>query len=129
MTEYRRAYVSGATRFFTVNLAKRKGKRVLVSHIHELRRAFGTSGEKHPFRSDVVVILPDHLHCIWTLPPGDTDCSMRWNMLKGHFSRAIEKGERISQSREKRRERGLWQRTSIMGAPAVRSGRFQQPRR
>ena len=35
---------------------------------------------------------------------------MRWNLLKGHFSRAIDTGERISASREKRRERGLWQR-------------------
>ena len=59
---------------------------------------------------DAVVVLPDHLHAIWTLPPGDTDFSMRWNLLKGHFSRAIETGERISASREKRRERGLWQR-------------------
>ncbi len=58
---------------------------------------FGTSGKKHPFQLDAVVILPDHLRCIWTLPLGDTDCSMRWNMLKGHFSRAIEKGERISE--------------------------------
>ena len=59
---------------------------------------------------EAVVILPDHLHCIWTLPPGDTDFSVRWNLLKGHFSRSIEKGERVSYSREKRRERGLWQR-------------------
>jgi putative transposase len=44
------------------------------------------------------------------LPTGDTDFSIRWNLLKGHFSRAIDKGERISTSRAKRRERGLWQR-------------------
>ena len=57
-----------------------------------------------------MVILPDHLHCVWTLPPDDADFSIRWNLLKGHFSRSIEKGERISKSREKRRERGIWQR-------------------
>ncbi|MBP1152072.1 hypothetical protein JOD69_003931 [Methylocaldum sp. RMAD-M] len=54
--------------------------------------------------------MPDHLHCIWTLPPEDGDFSTRWNLLKGHFFRAVEKSERVSESRGKRRERGLWQR-------------------
>ena len=59
---------------------------------------------------DAVAVLSDHLHCIWTLPPNDSDFSKRWNMLKGDFSRHIEKGERISVSRKSRRERGIWQR-------------------
>ena len=104
MTEYRRAHVPGATWFFTVNLAKR---RALVDALH---RSFRYVMERRSFRLDAVVVLPDHLHCIWTLPSGDSDFSMRWNVLKGHFSRAIDEGERISKSREKRRERGLWQR-------------------
>ncbi len=110
MTEYRRAHVPGASWFFTVNLAERKGNDLLVRHIDDLRRAFRYVRENHPFRLEAVVVLPDHLHCAWTLPPGDSDFSMRWNLLKGYFSRAIEKGERVSQSRQKRRERGLWQR-------------------
>jgi len=110
MTEYRRAYIPGATWFFTVNLAERRDNRLLIDKIDLLRLAFAYAKERRPFRLDAVVILPDHLHCIWTLPPDDTDFSTRWNLLKGHFSRSIEKGERISQSREKRRERGLWQR-------------------
>jgi putative transposase len=110
MTEYRRAHVPGATWFFTVNLAERKGNRLLVEHIVELRASFRHVKERHPFKMDAFVILPDHLHCIWTLPPGDIDYSMRWNLLKGHFSRSIAAGERISSSREKRRERGIWQR-------------------
>ncbi|MFH0351584.1 MAG: transposase [Chromatiales bacterium] len=110
MTEYRRAHVPGATWFFTVNLAERRGNRLLVDQIDALRRSFRYVTERRPFRLDAVVVLPDHLHCIWTLLPGDTDFSMRWNLLKGRFSHVIEKGERISQSREKRRERGLWQR-------------------
>lgn len=65
---------------------------------------------RHPFRLEAWVVLPEHLHCIWTLPPGDSDFSTRWNLLKGNFSRSVEKGERISCSRAKRRERGLWQR-------------------
>lgn len=71
MTAYRRAYVPGATWFFTVNLAERRGNDLLVSRIDELRQAFRYVKEKHPFQLDAVVVLPDHLHCIWTLPPGD----------------------------------------------------------
>lgn len=59
---------------------------------------------------DAVVILPGHLLCILTLPTGDADFSTRWNLIKGGFSRAVEKGERISSSRAKRGERGIWQR-------------------
>jgi putative transposase len=50
------------------------------------------------------------LHCIWTLPEGDSNVSTRWGLIKGKFSRQINKGERISKNREKRGERGLWQR-------------------
>jgi putative transposase len=110
MTDYRRAYVPGASWFFTVNLAERKDNRLLVDNIDGLRAAFRYVKARHPFHMDAVVVLPDHLHCIWTLPPGDADFSTRWNLVKGHFCRAIEKGERISPSRGKRRERGVWQR-------------------
>jgi putative transposase len=110
MTEYRRARLSGATWFFTVNLAERHGNRLLIDRIDLLRAAFRYVRQRHPFRMDAVVVLPDHLHCVWTLPPGDADFGKRWNVLKGYFSRAVEKGERISQSRASRRERGLWQR-------------------
>ncbi|MDO9423486.1 MAG: transposase [Methylobacter sp.] len=110
MTNYRRIYMPGATWFFTVNLAERKGNRLLVENIDCLRNAFDIVKTRYPFRIDAVVILPDHLHCIWTLPPNDTDFSVRWGLIKATFSRTIEKGERISQSRQKRGERGLWQR-------------------
>ena len=110
MTEYRRTYMPGVSWFFTVNLARRKGNHLLVNHIDELRQSFHYIKEKYPYRLDAVVVLPDHLHCIWTLPPNDPNFSMRWNLLKGHFSRAIEMSERISKSRLKRRERGVWQR-------------------
>jgi len=110
MTDYRRAHVPGATWFFTVNLAQRKGNRLLVERIDALRAAFETVRARHPFRMDAVAILPEHLHCILTLPPGDADFSTRWGLIKGCFSRAVEKGERISPSRAKRGERGIWQR-------------------
>ncbi len=54
--------------------------------------------------------MPNHLHCLLTFPPGDSDYSTRWGQIKGHFSRHINTGERISKSRAKRRERGIWQR-------------------
>ena len=110
MTEYRRATIPGATWFFTVNLAERKGNRLLVEEIDALRSAFRSVQAAHTYRIDAVVILPDHLHCIWTLPPGDSDFSTRWNLIKGTFSRSVEKGERVSLSRSIRGERGLWQR-------------------
>jgi putative transposase len=110
MTNYRRIYMPGATWFFTVNLAERKGNRLLVENIDCLRNAFDIVKTRHPFRIDAVVILPDHLICIWTLPPNDTDFYVRWGLIKATFSRAIKKGERISKSRQKRGERGFWQR-------------------
>jgi putative transposase len=110
MTEYRRASVPGATWFFTVNLAERKGNRLLVAEVDSLCNAFRSVQAVHAFRVDAAVILPDHLHCIWTLPPGDSDFSTRGGLIKGTFSRSIKKGERVSPSRVKRGERGLWQR-------------------
>ena len=110
MTEYRRCYIPGSTGFFTVSLAERRDNDLLVERIDLLREAFRYVKRRRPFRMEAVVIMPDHLHCIWTLPPGDADYSMRWSLLKSHFSRALPTGERVSQSRMKRRERGIWQR-------------------
>ncbi|MGH8498348.1 MAG: REP-associated tyrosine transposase [Methylococcales bacterium] len=99
MTEYRRLYIPNATWFFTLNLAERKNNRLLVENTDLLRECFRTVKQKKPFKMNAVVILPDHLHCIWALPPDDADFSTRWNMLKGRFSRKIDKVERISRSR------------------------------
>jgi len=49
-----------------------------------------------PFAIDAWVVLPDHLHCVWTLPPGDDDFSTRWRLIKTIFSRALAGGERRS---------------------------------
>lgn len=110
MTEYRRFTAPGVTWFFTVNLAERKTNRLLVEKIDNLRSAFAAVRDKHPFRIDAIVVLPDHLHCIWTLPPDDSDFSTRWGLIKADFSRHVAKTERISESRTKRGERGIWQR-------------------
>ena len=88
----------GATCFFTVNLTERKGNRLLVDQIDTLRAAFRAAQAAHSFRIDAAVILPDHLHRIWTLPTGDSDFSTRWGLIKASFSRSIQKSERVSPS-------------------------------
>ena len=110
MTEYRRTRMPGATWFFTVGLTERRGNGLLVERLEALRSAFRSVREKHPFHMDAVVILPDHLHCVWSLPDGDADYSTRWGLIKAKFSRSLQHGERRSASRIKRGERGIWQR-------------------
>ena len=109
MTNYRRYRIDGGTYFFTVNLAERQ-RSLLTERIDALREAFRVVKNAHPFVIDAVVVLPEHLHTIWTLPQGDADFSLRWRQIKSAFSSAIEKDERISNSRLRKQERGVWQR-------------------
>ena len=110
MTEYRRTKIQGASYFFTVNCAERHNNRILENNIDSLRQVFRQVKQKHPFKIDAIVILPEHIHCIWTLPEDYADYSLRWNLIKSGFSRLITGGERRSESRIKRGERGIWQR-------------------
>jgi len=109
MTQYRRNWSAGGTYFFTVVTAIRRAG-LLVEHIDDLRDAFRISRAEHPFEIDAIVILPDHLHAIWTLPPGDVDYALRWKKIKARFSRQIPKNESRSASRTTKGERGVWQR-------------------
>ena len=109
MTRYRRNLVPGGSFFFTVNLAERR-LRLLTERIDLLRAAFRATRARHPFTVDAVVVLPDHLHAIWTLPEGDADFALRWRLIKSSFSHGLPQGERISQSRAGKGERGIWQR-------------------
>ena len=88
MVGYRRNFVPGGTFFFTVTLADRTSK-VLVEDIDLLRNALRAARRERPFAIDAIVILPDHLHAIFTLPPEDFDFSGRWRRIKGHFSSAL----------------------------------------
>ncbi len=110
MTNYRRVRVPGATWFFTVALAQRQGNDLLIHKVDALRSAFRQVQQRHPFHLDAVVVLPEHLHCIWTLPDGDADISSRWGLIKAAFSRSLTRAEHRSTSRRKRGERGVWQR-------------------
>ncbi len=106
---YRRAAVAGATYFFTVNLADRQSG-LLVDHVDVLRATLRRVRQAHPFHIDAMVVLPDHLHAIWTLPAGDSDYSMRWMLVKAGFSRQLPALEQRSPSRAAKGERGIWQR-------------------
>ncbi len=57
-----------------------------------------------------MVVLPDHIHAVWTLPPGDADFSLRWRLIKIDFAKAVPNIERRSAVRMARGERGIWQR-------------------
>jgi putative transposase len=109
MTDYRRNFIAGGSFFFTVNLADRR-LHLLTQHIEALRSAFRETRRRHPFIIDAMVVLPDHLHAVWTLPEGDSDFATRWRLIKSGFSRRIPIGERISGSRAAKAERGIWQR-------------------
>jgi putative transposase len=85
---YRRTNVAGGTYFFTVNLAERH-RTLLTDHIATLRAVMRGVRQRHPFHIDAMVILPDHLHCVLTLPEGDADYPLRWTLIKAGFSRRI----------------------------------------
>ncbi|MBD9358867.1 transposase [Methylomonas sp. EbA] len=109
MPDYRRYRVPGGTYFFTVNLPERK-RDLLVRHIGDLREAVRKTKQERSFHIDAWVVLPDHMHCIWTLPPGDSDFSNRWKVIKIRFVKSIPATERRSKVRNARGERGIWQR-------------------
>ena len=109
MVRYRRNFIPGGSFFFTVNLAERR-LRLLTENIDALRAAFRDTRAMHPFEIEAIVVLPDHLHTIWSLPESDCDFATRWRLIKSRFSRSLPKGERVSESRRGKGERGIWQR-------------------
>ncbi|WP_333850056.1 REP-associated tyrosine transposase [Leclercia sp.] len=88
MSNYRRYYVPGGTWFFTTNLQNRRSD-LLTRHIATLRMATQCVKRAKPFLINAWVILPEHMHCIWTLPENDTDYSGRWRDIKKTFTRAL----------------------------------------
>ncbi len=109
MTNYRRDRTPGGTWFFTVSLANRNSD-LLVKKIEHLRAAVRRVRHDWPFHIDAWVVLPDHVHAIWTLPEGEHDFSTRWRLIKSSFSRGLPRTESSSNSRLSKGERGIWQR-------------------
>jgi putative transposase len=83
MPNYRRAFVPGGRWFFTANLLDRRST-LLTDEIEALRAAARRTRERYPFQIDALVVLPDHVHAVWTLPEGDADFSMRWRLIKSN---------------------------------------------
>lgn len=108
--DYRRAWHPGGTYFFTVNLLRRQGNDLLTRHIVQLRQAITQVRERHPFVIHAWVVLPDHMHCVIELPEGDADFANRWRVIKQIFSKALPATEFRSAVRQRRGERGIWQR-------------------
>ena len=109
MPDYRRNRVAGGCHFFTVNLLDRRSD-LLTAEIGALRDAIRQTRRTRPFHINAWVVLPDHLHCLWTLPPGDADFPNRWRMIKALFSRRVAHPEDRRPSLVRKREAGVWQR-------------------
>ncbi|MBI1171253.1 transposase [bacterium] len=109
MTQYRRLLIPGATYFFTVRL-ERRGDTLLTDHIESLRYAYARTVQDYPVTCHAMVVLPDHLHAVWTEPEGGVWYSERWRGIKARFSHAIPDQGRPRQSLADKREKGIWQR-------------------
>ena len=113
MPRYRRAR-TGPTYFFTLVSFERRPILCYAPIRNVLRLALRNVRAKRPFEIDAWVLMPDHLHCIWTLPEGDTDYSTRWAQIKRTVSRFCDTDIRarhpVSESRRKHRDSVIWQR-------------------
>src|ERR1700733_12531069 len=106
MVDYRRNFLPGGTFLFTATLADRRSF-ALVENIGLLRRAFRVTRHERPFSIDAVVVLPDHLHIIMTLPPDEADFPGRWRRIKSLFTRhVVARG--VACERNRRGEYALW---------------------
>src|SRR5205823_10372650 len=109
MPDYRRNRVPGGTFFFTVNLLDRRSD-LLVRHIDALRDAVRRVRTRAPFRFDAWLVLPAHMHCLWSLPEGDANFPGRWRAIKIAFAKSLPTVEPRSAAMTSRGERGIWQR-------------------
>ena len=104
MSEYRRLYQPGGSYFFTIVTHQRIEIFSLPDNITRLKSAFDKVMKRHPFIMEAFVILPDHIHCIWRMPAGDSNYSIRWRLIKSYFSGGF------NHPVNKRGEKEIWQR-------------------
>jgi putative transposase len=114
MSDYRRYFVPGATYFFTIVAHRRRPLFSSAQNVQRLRDAMTTVKNELPFYINAAVILPEHMHFLWTLPSGDDGYSKRIGRMKVEFTRSIQSNSRLrhgsTRSREKHRESDVWQR-------------------
>ncbi len=114
MSNYRRFYVPGGTYFFTIVTHQRKPYFDNYDNIDKLRTIVATVKKEMPFNIIGAVILPDHLHFLWTLPPNAQNYSKRIGRMKMLFTKSFRGNnalpETVSTSRQKHRESNVWQR-------------------
>lgn len=114
MSNYRRAYIPGGTFFFTLKTENNAPIFAEQKNVELLGQVFREAKRLWPFEIKAMVLLPDHLHAIWSLPAGDDEYPKRWGWLKKEFTkRYLEHGGReqsTSSSRKRYRRRGVWQR-------------------
>lgn len=114
MQRYRRRTKPGGTFFFTLVTYDRRPFLTSDDARKLLRTAIEACRRDYPFTIDAFVLMPDHLHCLWRLPPGDADYSTRWRLLKASFTNGwLEQGNEegdMSASRKKKGQHGVWQR-------------------
>ena len=111
MPHYRRA-LTGTSYFFTVVTHRRRPILCDEPIRIALRQAIEQVRSRLPFTTDAMVLMPDHLHCIWTLPDGDNDFSSRWSQIKHHVSYSCGQlySAVLSKSRQRQRMAAIWQR-------------------
>jgi putative transposase len=114
MPNYRRANTKGGTYFFTVVTYRRRKILTLPDSRQALRNAIVKIKRDYPFSIDAWVLLPDHLHCLWTMPDNDADFSSRWGLIKAAFSKQtqaeLHQEKWMNESKRKHRESAIWQR-------------------
>lgn len=109
--KYKRLFIPGVTYFFTVVTHQR---RPILNNDHAikiLKQALQTVRANHPFDIDAIVVLPDHVHCIWTLPENDIHYAKRWRLIKTWFTKHCDPALRVAMdaSRKKRNQQAIWQ--------------------
>ncbi len=111
LMRYKRQLTPNTSYFFTVVTHKRRTIFNNEQAINTLRSAFREIHAKHPFAIDAIVILPDHIHCIWTLPENDTDYSTRWRLIKTWFTKHCDRALYIEpdNARKNRNQQAIWQ--------------------
>jgi putative transposase len=114
MSNYRRPNVCGGTYFITQVTYERVPWLCSDLGRKALREAIEKVVQKYPFSIDAFILMPDHFHCLWTLPANDKDFSLRLRLIKTyvtkHYGKELGIDRSISHSRQKRSEGNLWQR-------------------